>query len=112
MDSVTKIALCSLVLMSNSVLSEASGPRAIKSVGCHNFDNTCYMEISGEVVGPPECRSTSIRWNKKNDANGEAILTLVSAALFADKTVEFYLSSSCYVSQTNYPTISYLKVNK
>ncbi len=96
----------------NTSAFESTGAREILSYGCHRADNTCYVQISGNPVGPEECQSTSVRWNEKLDANGKAVLSIIQAAFYADKKVSFNISSSCYSQQTNFPTMSYLNVHK
>ena len=81
------IALFMLSLVT-PLLAQNSGPREVLNVGCHRHDHTCYMTISGDPVGPEACSSISIRWNK-NDANGDAIFSLVTSAFYANRKVSF-----------------------
>ncbi len=64
-----------VLLASPLSFAENSGPRTITDVGCHRNDHICFFTISGTSIGPEECKSISIRWNK-NDPNGEAIFRL------------------------------------
>jgi hypothetical protein len=62
-------------------------------------------------VGPANCRHTSIRWNERNDPNGKSILSLLTAAFLAGKTVSFYTNDTlCYASQPEYPTFIYINI--
>jgi hypothetical protein len=83
-----------------------SGPRQILSIGCHNTDNTCYITISGDPVGPATCSPTMIRWNESNDPNGKAILHLLTAAYLAGKPVDIFIDA-CYAPQPTDPTIQH-----
>jgi hypothetical protein len=111
MNNMSKLLILLIVIFPLTSIAQSSGPRTITQVGCHRHDHICYIVISGAAVGPEECKSTSIRWNK-NDPNGEAIFTLVTSAFYADKQIQFTPSNSCFVSQSNYPTMSYLSVVK
>lgn len=99
------IVLC----IPSRALAGGSGSRQILSVGCHVADNTCYVYVSGDPVGPANCRSTSIRWNQKADANGQSILSLLTAAYLAGKQVDFYVrDTDCYAYQPVFPTFDYI----
>jgi hypothetical protein len=100
------------MFLSINLSAESSGKREITLVGCHNYDNTCFLSLAGDPVGPEECQSNSVRWNKKNDPNGEATLTLATSAFYAGKKVTVYLANSCYADQPKYPTPLYISVNK
>jgi len=104
---------CFLLLVpASDAFAESSGNREILSFGCHRYNNICYAEISGDPVGPEACKSTSIRWDEKNDANGEAVLMIVSSAFYANRKVNFKLSTSCFSGQPTFPTMTYLSVSK
>lgn len=87
-----------------------SGFRSIIEIGCHRADNTCWVEISGEPVGPVACRSISLRWNEASDANGRSLLALLSTAFAAGRFVNFHVSDSCYVLQPTAPTFDWINV--
>jgi hypothetical protein len=103
--------LSAMVLVSAAGEARASGtgPRQIRSIGCHLVDNTCYVEISGGNVGPTGCQSTSLRWNQKADGNGQSILSLLTAAFQSGKAVSFEIrDTACYLYQPLYPTFTYI----
>lgn len=102
-----------LMLCSSVVLAEEypTGWREIEKIGCHLHDNTCYVTISGDPIGPPECNSTSLRWNETQDANGKSILALLMSAFHAGKEVSFQ-ADSCYLLQPMFPTFKYINLNK
>lgn len=83
-----------------------SGWRDISHIGCHLNDGTCYVSLDIDV-GPAECSSNSIRWNKDNAASGKEIFSLLMAASAANKKVSFHISEQCY---GNFPTFSYMSV--
>ncbi|WP_157945980.1 hypothetical protein [Vibrio gangliei] len=88
-----------------------SGYRNIKLIGCHKGDNTCYVTIDGEKVGPTACQSDSLRWNTEKDANGKEIFSLLNAAFFSGKKVSFAVSDSCYLYQDAFPTFNYINIS-
>ncbi len=93
-------------------LAGPSGRRQILSMGCHLGDNTCYVYVSGDPIGPASCRSTSFRWNQKTDPNGQSILSLLTAAYLAGKPVDFYINdTACYAAQPGFPTFAYIILN-
>ena len=102
------IALFLFTISKNSI-AESSGLREIERIGCHLSDSTCFVEISGNPVGPESCRSTSIRWNNDSAANGKEMLSLLMAAFAAGKQVNFNIVGSCYGT---YPTFSYINIYK
>ena len=106
-----KLLILLIVLFPLTSIAENSGPRSITQVGCHRYNNVCYVAISGDPVGPEGCSSISVRWNK-NEANGEAILTLATSAFYADKQVKLSIPATCFVTQDTFPTLSYLTVLK
>jgi len=99
-----------LSAVSVHVLAASTGYRKIYNFGCHNTDNTCYAYLEGEVVGPDACKANSVRWNVKNDANGQATLSLVAAAFFSGKKVSFNLLDTCYPNQANFPAVGYINI--
>ncbi|WP_075005980.1 hypothetical protein [Stigmatella aurantiaca] len=108
------MTLSAMVLVSaaGEAWASGTGPRQIRSIGCHLVDNTCFVEISGGIVGPTGCQSTSLRWNQKEDANGQSILALLTAAFQSGKTVSFEIrDTACYVYQPVFPTFAYIFVH-
>lgn len=102
-------ALLFLVTGETYAADYPTGLRTIDSIGCHVRDNTCYVQISGDAAGPVECRSISLRWNKANDANGDAVLALLMSAYHSKKKVEFMIDG-CYQYQNSYPAFRYFNV--
>ena len=101
-----------LVLSSTLYAFESTGFSELLDIGCHKYNNICYVTISGDAAGPDTCKSNSIRWDEKNDANGKSILMLISSAFYADKKVNFNVSNTCFSGQTGFPTMIYLTVKK
>ncbi|TQV76450.1 hypothetical protein FLL45_00340 [Aliikangiella marina] len=97
---------------SGNIRAQSTGNVAITNIGCHNHDDTCFVEIAGPAVGPESCKSNSIRWRRTADANGEATFSMITAAYFAGNKVRITTSGSCFSRQPNYPTIAYMSVVK
>ncbi|WP_155400613.1 hypothetical protein [Vibrio nigripulchritudo] len=98
--------ISSMLLTSNVALAKGSGWRDIKQIGCHLNDGTCYATLD-TTVGPAQCRSSSIRWNKDTAASGKETLSLLMTASTAGKKVSFNVVDTCY---GNYPTFNYIVV--
>ncbi|MGI0118313.1 hypothetical protein [Zooshikella sp. RANM57] len=86
--------------------------RQIQSVGCHTVDTTCFVEISGNPIGPNACRSNSFRWDRKKSPNGDASLSLLTAAFAAGYQVSLQVPDQCYQDQPNYPTFIWFNVKR
>lgn len=56
-------------------------------------DGTCYVTLD-IPVGPSNCHSSSIRWNKDHSDSGKETLSLLIAASAAGKRVNFYVSGT------------------
>nr|WP_147334372.1 hypothetical protein [Vibrio cholerae] len=87
-----------------------SGERKITSLGCHNIDNICFVQIDGAPVGPPACKSNSVRWDIEKDPNGKSSFSLLNAAYFSGKSVVLQISEQCFKYQNNFPTFLWLTV--
>lgn len=90
--------------------STPSGQRKITSLGCHNIDNICFVQIDGAPVGPPACKSNSVRWDIEKDPNGKSSFSLLNAAYFSGKSVVLQISEQCFKYQNNFPTFLWLTV--
>lgn len=102
-----------VVFYSSLSSAESSGWRELNEMGCHNVNGICYIKISGDSVGPDSCRRTSIRWDKNLDPNGDAIYSSLLAAFHSSFEVNITLvDDACFVSNPDYPTISYINVRK
>ncbi|MBU2714207.1 hypothetical protein [Zooshikella harenae] len=107
------VFLVPLIFLSTS-FAEAEEPSwtQIKSVGCHTTDTTCFVEISGNFVGPSACKSNSLRWNRKTSPNGNATLSLLTTAFAAGNLVSFQVAEECYQDQPNYPTFRWFNIKR
>ncbi|HIF9111852.1 TPA: hypothetical protein ACX6SN_002058 [Photobacterium damselae] len=83
-----------------------TGWRDITEIGCHLNDGTCYVSLD-IPVGPTNCHSNSVRWNKDHSDSGKETLSLLMAASAAGKKVNFHISDSCYGA---FPTFNYMSV--
>lgn len=87
-----------------------SGPRHITGIGCHNGDQTCFINVDGPLTGPAACKHFSIRWNVQTDPGGKNTLSLLTAAYLAGKTINLAIADTCYATQPTYPTFVYVTV--
>jgi hypothetical protein len=88
-----------------------SGARTIVQLGCHQGSDICYAYLDA-VVGPPSCRSDSIRW-QPSSTNGREIFTLLQGAFLAGKSVMFWVADNrCFAPQPAYPTFDFATVFK
>lgn len=91
----------------NSLNASEVVNREILDMGCHLNDNTCYVTLSGEAVGPEGCKAINVRWNESSTANGKNILALLTTAFVAEKNVKLRITDSCYGI---YPTFDYITI--
>ena len=105
------VTIAFLMVISNNLFSaESSGPRKILSIGCHNYNSTCYINIDGApITGATGCSSNSIRWDSQNDINGKSTLALMMMASSTGSKVSIY-TQSCYSQQPTYPTILFFDI--
>ncbi|WP_336928992.1 hypothetical protein [Vibrio cholerae] len=96
--------------ISFALYAASSGEREITSLGCHNIDNICFVQIDGAPVGPPACKSNSVRWDIEKDPNGKSSFSLLNAAYFSGKSVVLQISEQCFKYQNNFPTFVWLTV--
>ncbi|EII3727616.1 hypothetical protein [Vibrio cholerae] len=96
--------------ISFALYAASSGERKITSLGCHNIDNICFVQIDGAPVGPPACKSNSVRWDIEKDPNGKSSFSLLNAAYFSGKSVVLQISEQCFKYQNNFPTFLWLTV--
>ncbi len=102
-----------LFTLVNNSFAFNGGTRKIDSIGCHSHDRICYVYVAGEPVGPKEsCVSNSFRWSADTDPNHNEILSLLTAAFMAEKSVSFTLESDCFSLQPTVPAIRYIIVSK
>ncbi|MCL2914652.1 hypothetical protein L2725_12825 [Shewanella corallii] len=87
-----------------------SGPRTIKSIGCHKRDNICFIEIDGAAVGPSGCHATSVRFETEKEIAGKSAFSLFTAAYFSGKRVNLKVSETCFQYQTNFPTYDWFYI--
>ncbi len=92
--------------ISNDSSAEWVGSRKILSMGCHNTDSICYIEIEGAAVGPANCRGNSIRWDSST-IQGRNQFALLLSAYHAGKPISLNVADNCFSMQTNAPTFLY-----
>ncbi len=84
-----------------------TGYANITHIGCVSTSSNCFVYIDKPVAGPDSCPGDSGRlfWNK-NAEGGHSTLSLLAAASFAKKKVDFVVSGSCYSQATSHPTFN------
>lgn len=96
-----------MCLVANTGVAQPTGYVKILRLGCHVTDDTCYVLLDlDSPLGPESCPGKSFRWSA-NSVNGQAVLSQLTAAFFADKTVSLN-ASGCH--QNQYPSFSYYNI--
>ena len=85
--------------------------RNITGFGCHLMDGTCYINIDGPAVGPPECLKNDVRFDTANPPNGNTWLSIIELAYATNKRIRLNIIG-CYANQVSYPTFSYGRIEK
>ncbi len=84
-----------------------TGGRTIINMGCHNTtDGICYMNLSGDPIGPANCKSNSVRWDSTT-AGGKNQFAIMTAAYLAGKSVSLNIPDFCFSLQPGYPTFTF-----
>lgn len=83
--------------------------RNILSIGCHKDTGVCTVQLNGEAVGSRNCAASTLQFNTQTDKNADAVLSLLTAAFFANKKVSFEISEQCG-SQDTIPTFDSFQV--
>ncbi len=107
----SRLVFCITILITcaNSFSAEGSTEwQSITAFGCHLDDGTCFFNVTGGVVGSPECESSHIRFNTKTSKNGDIWYSMILAAYVADKQVKLNIAG-CYGA---YPTFNYGHISK
>lgn len=81
--------------ISTQLYAEESTERNILSIGCQKDKGVCTLQINGDAVGSRGCLSNTLQFNAASDKNADAVLSLLSAAFFANKKVRFEISAQC-----------------
>ena len=69
--------------------------RNILAIGCQKDQGICTVQLNGDVVGSRGCTSNMLQFDTVTDKNADAVLSLLTAAFFANKKVRFELSEQC-----------------
>ena len=103
-----KYSLLAILLYSATSFSDQNtGSRTIITMGCHNTaDGICYMNLSGEPIGPPNCRNNSVRWDSTT-AGGKNQFAIMTAAYLSGKPVALNIPDFCFNLQPGYPTFTF-----
>lgn len=109
-NKVVLIALILSTLIPGTGFAQSSGARKITSVGCHIKDNTCFVTIDGDPVGPDSCKSNSVRWNSDTNPNGKLAYSSFQAATVTKQQIYLEISTVCYIDQPLYPTFLWYSI--
>lgn len=83
--------------------------RNIVNIGCLKDKGICTVQLNGEPVGSRNCASNTLQFNALTDKNADAVMSLLTAAFFANKKVRFDISDQCG-NQDTMPTFDSFKV--
>ena len=83
--------------------------RNILSIGCQKEKGVCTVQLNGDAVGSRNCASNTLQFNTLTDKNADAVLSLLTAAFFANKKVRFDISEQCG-NQDTMPTFESFRV--
>lgn len=104
-----KLALFSSLILLSQIAHSDSVSGVVSSVGCHNIDNTCWVEIQGAPSARFCNNSTQLRWDASTSFGARWYATFL-AAQFAGKRVFLELHSSL-CGPNGYPTFLYGSVS-
>lgn len=86
-----------------------SGPRRIRSVGCHPGANHCNVIIAGDPIGAPSCMHTHLRFTSGAPGGDDVLAMLISAYHTKTEVYFFYPNDRCYEKGPSYPTFVYIQ---
>lgn len=106
-----RLALLTLLAVPGPAFAGYSEGRTIWQLGCQLGADICWAYLD-TAVGPPSCKSDSIRW-QPSTTNGREMLTLLHAAFLAGKKVGFWVADDrCFSPQPAFPTFDFATVYK
>lgn len=103
------MSLLGVLLAATPLHAAETVDRNLVNIGCLKDKGICSVELNGEPVGGRGCSSNTLQFNALNDKNADAVLSLLTAAFFANKKVRFDISEQCS-NQDNAPTFDGFKV--
>jgi hypothetical protein len=98
-----------ILVFSAAATAETTDARAILRVGCNNSgaSTECFVNISGEPVGPAACRSAQVRWNSAT-LNGQNAVTMLTAGFAAGKSVHMGINDEICLG--TFPTFNWFNM--
>lgn len=99
----------SLLLCSIQVFAVGTGARDIISLGCHTYDNACYVGFSGPAAGQPGCTGNEFRWDI-DAKNGKLAYASFLAAMHSGRQVSFEIGAGCFALMPAWPSFSWYRV--
>ncbi len=103
----------SALLMGVAICGTASAAvmtTPVDKVGCYLTNNTCIAWTTAPIPGPAACNNkTSIRWDGTT-TRGQEITRIMTAAKLSGANVAFDVASTCYASDTTYPTLVWARI--
>ena len=104
-----KIVLLASVTLLSQIAYADSVVGVVESVGCHNIDNSCWVQVQGAPSSQYCNHSTQLRWDAASSYGARWYATFLAAHL-AGKRVFLEVSSTACGPQ-NYPTFVYGSVS-
>ena len=107
-----KITIVLILMTANTSLfaDENVSNRKIIDIGCHTWDDTCFVSLSGAPFGANEnCTYKPINEFRfsSSTANGKRTYASLLSAFLAKKTVDIYISGC---GPGGWPTLAYFHI--
>lgn len=100
-----KVALLASLTFVSQFAQADSVIGLVSSIGCHNTEDSCWIQVQGAPNSQYCNNSSQLRW-KTDTAYGARLYATFLAAHLAGKRVNIELSSTMCGPQ-GYPTVSY-----
>jgi len=104
-----KVVLLASVALLSQTAHAVSVVGVVESVGCHNIDNSCWVQVQGAPASQYCNNSTQLRWDAGTTYGARWYATFLAAQL-AGKRVFLEVSSTACGPQ-GYPTFVYGSVS-
>ena len=104
------IGVAAIVFTSSAIAAahiENLGQRTITGIGCHNYNNTCFIALDGVEFGADQgCTNASnqVRWDNGNTSEGKRAYSTLLTAYMTGKKANITIYGCNYQS---FPTITW-----
>ncbi|ENU59642.1 hypothetical protein [Acinetobacter guillouiae] len=110
---IKKIMLTLILMLGSTPLfaGENVSNRKIIDIGCHTWDDTCFITLSGPPFGSNEnCTDRPINELRfpSSTTNGKRTYASLLSAFLAKKTVDIYISGC---GPGGWPTLAYFHIH-